>query len=55
MIAEIGRAAISAWYKRSPRDRKLFARAIAVVVALGATHSVLAAMILFRVLDWLVE
>jgi putative copper export protein len=55
MIAAIGRAALGLWYERDPRDRKLFARLVAVVVALTCTHSVLAAMILFSVLDWLVE
>ena len=50
-IDTIGRA----WYGFSPRDRQLLARLVAVVIALGATHSVVGAMLAFAVIDWLLE
>jgi len=46
---------IETWYRSSPRDRKAVARVVAVVVALAATHSILGAMLLFTVVDWLLE
>ncbi len=46
---------LATWYGVDPRDRKAVARVIAVLVALIATHSVLAAMLVFSVVDWLLE
>ena len=55
LIDAIGRVALGLWYRRDPRDRKLFARLVAVVLALTTTRSVLGAMTVFALVDWLLE